>query len=97
MVFGERLDTFDESRKDLQEFQNASIEAMSLVETLLNGPPVYKYFPTKTYQRFVGAINRTRQNGMHITDQETMVLCVIYSLYIEHRETCFKIKVEHST
>ena len=63
MVFGERLDTFDESRKDLQEFQNAAIELVSSVGVLMNQPPLYKYYPTKTYRRFVAAINCTRKHG----------------------------------
>ena len=63
MVFGERLDTFDESRKDLQEFQNAAVELISLIGVLVNQPPLYKYFPTKTYRRFVAAMNCTRKYG----------------------------------
>ena len=63
MVFGERLDTFDESKKDLLVFQNAAIELLSSMAALVNEPPVYKYFPTKNYKRFVAAINCTRQHG----------------------------------
>ena len=31
MVYGEKLDTFDESRKDLLKFQNAAMEFIGLV------------------------------------------------------------------
>ena len=63
MVFGERLDTFDESRKDLKEFQNAAVELVSLIGVLASQPPLYKYFPTKNYRRFVAAMKCTRKYG----------------------------------
>ena len=68
MVFGEKLDTFDESRKDLLEFQDAAIQFFLSLGKLMNEPPLYKYFPTKNYRQFVAAINCTRQHGefMHI-------------------------------
>ena len=49
MVFGEKLDTFDESRKDLLEFQDAAIQLFLLLGKLMIEPPLYKYFPTKNY------------------------------------------------
>ena len=64
MVYGEKLDTFDESRKDLLEYQDAAIEIISLLIMLQRGPPLYRYFPTKNYRRFTAAINRTIQYGV---------------------------------
>ena len=66
MVYGEKLNTFDESRKDLLEFQNAAIAFFELLFTLQIGPPLYKYFPTKTYRRFVQAITRIHEYGMFL-------------------------------
>ena len=84
MVFGERLNTFDDSRKDLQEFQNASIEPMSLVDMLLNGPPVYKYCLTKNYQHFVGAINCTCKTEWYVYhwSGNNCSLCDLFSVYL---------------
>ena len=63
MIYGEKLDTFDESRKDLMEFQNATLELFLTLGMLINVPPLYKYFPTKNYRRFVAALNSARQHG----------------------------------
>ena len=63
MVFGEKLDTFDESRKDLLEFQTTAIELISSIAMIFTSPPVYKYYPTKEYRKFVKVINKTLEQG----------------------------------
>ena len=60
MVYGERLNTFDESRKDLLEFQNAVIE---LLARIANASPLYKYFRTKIYRHFVAAVSCVHEHG----------------------------------
>ena len=64
MVYGEKLNTFDESRKDILEFQNAASAFVESTATLITEPPFYKYFPTKTYRRFVRAISHIHEYGM---------------------------------
>ena len=73
MVFGEKLDTFDESRKDLLEFQTTAIEFIS---SIMSSPPVYKYYPTKEYRKFVNLCNRLFEQG------KCLHSCLI-ALYIE--------------
>ena len=64
MVYGEKLNTFDESRKDILEFQNAASAFVESTATLITEPPFYKYIPTKTYRRFVQAISHIHEYGM---------------------------------
>ena len=66
MVFGEKLDSFDESRNDLLEFQDSAVQLILLLGKLMIEPPLYKYFPTKNYRHFVALINRIRQHGEFI-------------------------------
>ena len=51
MVFGEKQDTFDESRKDLLEYQSSVIDLISYFGRIMSSPPVYKYYPTKEYSK----------------------------------------------
>ena len=63
MVFGEKVNTFDESIKDLLNFENAAIEFIELLAAIGTAPPLYKYFPTKIYRRFVRALTRVHEYG----------------------------------
>ena len=66
MVYGrEKLDTFDESRKVLLEFQNAVMEFIGLVTRIGIFPSLYKY-PIKTYRRYVEAVTRVQEYGMFL-------------------------------
>ena len=66
MTFGEKLDTFDESRKDLLEFQDVSIKMNRSVVELTLGAPLYKLFPTKAYSDFVNGNNYILEYGMYL-------------------------------
>ena len=65
MTFGEKLDTFDESRKDLLRFQDAAIMLIGSISELINGIPLYKVFPTKAYRHFVYGMNYVVEYGMY--------------------------------
>ena len=64
MTFGEKLDTFDESRKDLLEFQDGTIKMIGSIAELSVGAPLYKVFPTKAYRDFVYGNNCILEHGM---------------------------------
>ena len=64
MVYGERLDTFDDSKTDLQEFQNAAIQLIGSLASIANRPPLYKVFPTPTYRHFAQALTDVHKYGM---------------------------------
>eukprot|EP00731_Ephydatia_muelleri_P017870 Em0010g968a len=66
MTFGEKLDTFDESRKDLLRFQDAAIMLIGSISELINGIPLYKVFPTKAYRHFVYGMNYVVEYGEEI-------------------------------
>ena len=66
MTFGEKLDTFDESRKDLLEFQDATIKFINSIAELSFGVPLYKLFHTKAYRDFVNGSNCILEYGMYL-------------------------------
>ena len=66
MTFGEKLDTFDESRKDLLEFQDTTIKFINSLAELSFGVPLYKLFPTKAYRDFVNGSNYILEYGMYL-------------------------------
>eukprot|EP00731_Ephydatia_muelleri_P017926 Em0010g1024a len=66
MTFGEKMDTFDESRKDLLEFQDATIKFMNSIVDVTYGAPLYKLFPTKGYRDFVNGSNYILEYGMYL-------------------------------
>ena len=76
MVYGEKLDTFDESRKDLLKFQNAAMEFIGLFARIGTLPPLYKYFPIKTYRRYVEAVTRVQEYGMFLAMSCLCIYCV---------------------
>ena len=84
MVYGEQLNTFDESRKDLLEFQNVAMEAIGLLARISNEPPLYKYFPTKTYRRFVGALTYVHEYGTFV-----VILVMCFSTGPQMRFSCY--------
>ena len=64
MVFGERLNTFDESRKDLMEFQNAAVKLTQSIQGLNWTGSWIKYYPTKPVRDFLEGANYIRNYGM---------------------------------
>ena len=66
MTFGEKLDTFDDSRKDLLEFQDAVVMMVGSVAELTLAAPFYKLFPTKAYRDFLYGNNYTLKYGMYL-------------------------------
>ena len=76
MTFGEKLDTFDESRKDLLRFQDAAIMMIEPIFELTNGIPRYKVFPTKAYRQFVYGLNYIVEYGMY-----SCIYSYMYLLY----------------
>ena len=64
MTLGEKLDTFDESKKDLQEFEKISLDYAKNVEVIVFAPPLYKYFPTKAYRDFKRATDCMYEKGV---------------------------------
>ena len=65
MTFGEKLDTFNESR-DILEFQDAAMKMIGSISELIIGTPFYKVFPTKAYKDFLYGNNYVMEYGMHI-------------------------------
>ncbi|KAL5469466.1 hypothetical protein EMCRGX_G030723 [Ephydatia muelleri] len=70
MVYGERLDTFDDSKTDLQEFQNAAIQLIGSLASIANRPPLYKVFPTPTYRHFAQALTDVHKYGSQILKEK---------------------------
>ena len=66
MTFGEKLDTFDDSRKDLLEFQDAAMKIIGSLVELTLAAPFYKLFPTKAYRDFLYGNNYILKYGMYI-------------------------------
>eukprot|EP00731_Ephydatia_muelleri_P031105 Em0022g619a len=66
MTLGEKLDTFDESKKDLQEFEKISLDYAKNVEVIVFAPPLYKFFPTKAYRDFKRATDCMYEKASHI-------------------------------
>ena len=64
MTLGEKLDTFDESKKDLQEFEKISLDYAKNVEVIVFAPSLYKYFPTKAYRDFKRATDCMYEKGI---------------------------------
>lgn len=64
MVFGEKLDTFDESRKDLLEFEKISLNYSMAVGVIGTAPPLYRYFPTKPYRDYRRAHDAMYEKGV---------------------------------
>ena len=92
MVYGERLNTFDESRKDLLDFQNAAVRFIELISAISNAPPLYKYFPTKIYRRFVAAVTCVHEHGTFMVICMYMMLCAhlyvsVHCIIIIHAHT----------
>ena len=73
MVYGEKLNTFDDSKTDLIEFQNAAIQLIELLSVMSSIPPLYKLFPTPTYRRFVQALNGVHKYGK-------LSICLLFSV-----------------
>ena len=44
MTFGEKMDTFDESRTDLLEFQDVTVNLTNSIAVQTLGAPLYKLF-----------------------------------------------------
>ena len=76
MTFGEKLDTFDDSRMDLQEFEKITIDYAKNIEVIVFALPLYKYFPTKPYREFRRATDRMYGIG---------TLHMPYSKYNDHK------------
>ena len=74
MVYGERLDTFDDSKTDLLEFQNAAIQLIGSLASIGIRPPLYKVFPTPTYRRFAQALTDVHKYG---TFFHSCVICLL--------------------
>ena len=85
MTFGEKLDTFDESRKDLLEFQDATLTMISSMAELSIGMPLYKVFPTKAYKDFVYGSNYILEYGMYLWLYVFTVCCVSWLKYLKLR------------
>ena len=64
MVFGERLNTFDESRKDLMEFQNAAVKFIQSLQGLSLTGSWIKYYRTKPVMDFLEGMDFIRKYGM---------------------------------
>ena len=57
MVFGERLNTFDESKKDLMEFQNAAVKFLQSLPGLHLTGSWIKYYHTKPVRDFLEGLD----------------------------------------
>ena len=66
MVFGERLNTFDESKKDLMEFQNAAVKFIQSIQGLHWTGSWIKYYHTKPVRDFLEGMDSIRKYGMFI-------------------------------
>ena len=64
MVFGERLNTFDESKKDLMEFQNAAVKFIQSLQGLNWTGSWIKYYRTKPVRDFLEGMDFIRKYGM---------------------------------
>ena len=64
MVFGERLNTFDESKKDLMEFQNAAVKFIQSLQGFYLTGSWIKYYRTKPFRDFLQGMDFIRKYGM---------------------------------
>ncbi len=63
IVFGEKLNTYDDSQQHLIEFEEAARKLTEATSGLMLSPPLYKIYPTKPYRVFVKAYKAVMKKG----------------------------------
>ncbi|XP_064393549.1 probable cytochrome P450 49a1 [Halichondria panicea] len=72
-VFGENLEVYNTDKRTHQEFMEAGLEFIKQVG-LIVPLPIFKYFPSIAYRKFIQATGRMRELGKQVMERKVVVL-----------------------
>ena len=63
-MYGEKINIYSGADPLQEEFIKAALEYIDSLVKIASAPPLYKWFPTKTYRNFVRIVKRMQEVGM---------------------------------